>query len=242
MTERGHLPAALSSEAEVQAFLRRAAALVPARAGEGTRGRLMFAMDATASREPTWDHACRIQGEMFSVAEALGGLSVQLVFYRGFGECRASPWVAGSDDLLRRMVGVRCHAGQTQLGRVLAHCAAETRRQRVNALVFVGDCFEEDLDAVAERAGELGLLGVPAFLFHEGGNPAARRAFETIARLTGGACCPFDAASARQLRDLLGAVAAYAAGGRAALEHFGRDRDGAVRLLIAQVGRPGAGA
>lgn len=229
MADGDKLPAQRSSQGEVDAFLRRVAAVPPV--GAGGRGRLMFAMDATASREATWDHACRIQGEMFEATAALGGLDVQLVFYRGGGECRASPWVGTAPDLLRRMAAVRCLAGQTQIGRVLSHAIAQTRERRVNALVFVGDCMEEDIDTLAQRAGELGLLGVPVFLFHEGADPAARRAFETIARLTGGACCPFDAASARQLRDLLAAVAVFAVAGRAALEDFGRRRGGVAGLL-----------
>ena len=70
---------------EVEAFLRRVAA-VPAPRPGGRSGRLLFGMDATASREPTWDRACRIQGEMFAETAALGGLAIQLAYYRGFGE------------------------------------------------------------------------------------------------------------------------------------------------------------
>lgn len=242
MTDNGHLPARRSSRTEVDAFLRSVAATPAPRPGGGRRGRLMFAMDATASREPTWDRASRIQGEMFQATAALGGLDIQLVFYRGFRECRASPWIATADDLLRRMTAVRCLPGQTQVGRVLAHAVAQTGIRAVDALVFVGDCFEEDIDAVAHRAGELGLLGVPVFVFHEGGDPVARQAFQAIARLTGGAYCPFDSSSAQQLRDLLGAVAVYAAGGRAALEDFSRGRGRDVRLLAGQVAGPSAGA
>lgn len=234
------LPAQRSSRAEVEAFLRQVAA-IPPRPGSGPatgkRGRLIFAMDATASRQPSWDRACRIQGEMFTATEALGGLEVQLVYYRGFGECRSGRWVSSSDELLRLMGKVSCMAGRTQIGRVLAHAAAQAKEERVNALVFVGDAMEEELDLLADRAGELGLLGVPVFLFHERGDPMVRHAFQTIARLSGGACCPFDSSSARQLRDLLAAVAAYAAGGRAALEDFSRGRDPAVRLLTDQLGR-----
>ena len=43
-------------------------------------GRLLFAMDATASREPSWDQACHLQAEMFGATDGLGGLEVQLVF------------------------------------------------------------------------------------------------------------------------------------------------------------------
>ncbi|WP_448190748.1 VWA domain-containing protein [Azospirillum sp. sgz301742] len=239
MADGDKLPAQRSSQADVDAFLRKVAAIP--RTGGGRRGRLMFAMDATASREPTWDRACRIQGEMFETTAALGGLDVQLVFYRGFRECQASPWVTNAQDLLRRMTAVHCLAGQTQIGRVLSHAIKQTKAERVNALVFVGDCMEEDIDALAHKAGELGLLGVPAFLFHEGADPAARKAFETIAKLNGGACCPFDASSAQQLRDLLAAVAVFAAGGRAALEDFSRRRGGVVGLLTSQVSRSQSG-
>jgi hypothetical protein len=230
-TESGHLPAR-SSRAEVDAFL--SSLKAAPKAGGG--GRLLFAMDATASREPTWDRACRIQGEMFLAAEKVGRLSVQLCWYRGFEEFGAEPWVTDTRDLLGRMSAVSCRGGQTQIIRVLQHAAAETRRERVAALVFVGDCMEEDIDRLCHAAGQLGVLGVPAFMFHEGADPVARRAFEEVARLTKGACCPFDAASADQLRDLLAAVAAYAAGGRRALEDFSRRRGGAALQLTHRFG------
>ena len=76
-----------ANSAEVDAFLRKVAAL-PSVRPEGGRGRLVFAMDATASREPSWDRAAAIQGEMFEVTAALGGLDVQLVFYRGYKNAR----------------------------------------------------------------------------------------------------------------------------------------------------------
>ena len=237
-----HLPTRGSGEAEVDAFLRKLAA-TPAPDRAGRRGRLIFAMDATASRQPTWDRACHIQGEMFEATRSLGGLDVQLVYFRGFRECRASPWVSDTTELLKRMTAVSCFAGFTQIGRVLKHAIKESRKQKVDALVLVGDCFEEDPDAVGHRAGELGLLGVPAFMFHEGDDPDARRMFQQVARLTGGAYCPFDLSSARQLKDLLAAVAVFAAGGRKALEDFGRKQGGeALRLTHSlKGGREGTG-
>ena len=222
------------TEAAVAEFLEQVARAPAPRPAEG-RGRLIFAMDATASREPTWDRACQIQGEMFRATDALGGLDVQLVFYRGFGECKTSPWVSSSAALVRRMTAVFCLAGQTQIAKVLRQAIAETKRRKVNALVFVGDCMEESIDELAQLAGELGLQGVPAFMFHEGGDPIAAKAFKEIARLTRGAYCPFDAASAQQLKDLLSAVAVYAAGGRSALEHYGKTKGGLVLQLTHQV-------
>ena len=218
-----------SEKAEVDAFLAKLTATPPPARGQG-RGRLIFAMDATASREPTWAQACHIQSEMFTASAALGGLDVQLVFYRGFGECKASGWLSSADALVRRMMAVRCLGGQTQLGKLLGHAAREAAKHKVGALVFVGDCMEEDIDAVCARAGELGLLGVPAFMFHEGDDPVAARAFQQIAKLTGGAYCRFDASSADQLKRLLGAVAAYVAGGALALDEY-RRRTGVILQL-----------
>ena len=233
--DRNKLPTR-SSSAEVDAFLRNVAAVTPAKR-TAARGRLLFAMDATASREPMWDRACRIQGEMFTEAARLGGLSVQLCHYGGFGGFEATPWFSNSEALLRHMSAVRCAAGITQIERVLRHAKAEAERARVNAVVFVGDSIEEDIDRVCAAAGPLRLLTVPVFVFHEGYDPVVERAFRQIATLTGGAYCRFDASSAAELRDLLRAVAAYAAGGRDALEDLGRREGGAIKLLAHSLDR-----
>jgi hypothetical protein len=232
--QKEHLPAAAKA-AEVEAFLRQVKAMPAVKPASG-RGRLIFALDATASREPTWDHACRIQGEMFEAAAALGGLDVQLVFYRGFDECKASRWLDSAAALHRAMRIVACIGGETQIVRVLSHALKEARARKVNALVFVGDAMEEKVDALSRLAGELGLLGVPVFVFHEGADAGAARAFREVARLSGGAYCPFDTASAGQLRALLGAVAAYAAGGAPALADYGKRTGGAALLLAGRVG------
>jgi hypothetical protein len=224
----------LDTTGAVSAFLQQVAA-TPRRTPAGHRGRLIFAMDATASREPTWDQAARIQSAMFADTHALGGLEVQLCYYRGFQEFAASDWIGESDLLCRRMNRVFCAAGLTQIGRVLEHAMAQAGRGPVNALVLVGDCMEEDRERLADLAGRLGLLRVPAFVFQEGRDPTAERSFKEIARLSGGAWCPFDANSPQVLRDLLAAVAVYAAGGHQALTRYGEARGGAVLALTRQV-------
>ena len=221
--------------AGVQDFLNKLASIPTAHAAK-TRGRLLFAMDATASREPTWDTACQIQGDMFAQTATLGGLDVQLAYYRGYKDFRATPWISTSADLIPYMTRVRCLGGQTQVERLLRYAVKETTKQRINALVFVGDCLEEDVDQVCTVAGELGMLGVPCFIFHEGFEPTASRAFKQIATLTRGAYCRFDASSAAQLRDLLAAVAVYAAGGRAALADFSQGKTKGVLQIAHQVG------
>src|SRR5207249_1100572 len=142
----GSLPDTKSSTAEdIATFVAKARAMSPLAAG--SRGRLVFALDATMSRQPTWDLACALQADMFREAAALG------------------------------------------------------------------------------------LLKVPVFMFQEGHDATAERAFREIARLTGGAWCRFDPGAAAQLRELLRAAAAYAAGGREALKRLSSSGSGAAKLL-----------
>ena len=222
----------LSTSNEVAEFLRQVAKTPAART---PRGRLIFALDATASRQPTWDRACQLQGDMFAAVAELGGLALQLVWYRGCGEFQIEPWFTDSTELQQRMSSVQCRGGLTQIGRVLEHAVRETRQHRVNALVLVGDCLEEPVDPLCHQAGQLGLLGVPAFVFQEGYDPDAALGFREIARLTRGAYCAFDAGSAWQLRELLSAVAVYAVGGRPALTEFGRRHGGLIQQLTQQL-------
>lgn len=231
--DENKLPAKPGSP-DVTDFLARLARVSVVRSSEG-RGRLIFAMDATASREPTWDRACHIQGEMFKATDTLGGLEVQLLYFRGFGECKSSKWMTASDELVRSMTTVRCRGGRTQIGKMMKHAKRETARRKVNALVFVGDCMEEDVDELCHLAGELGVLGVPMFVFQEGDDIVATQAFRQFASLTGGAHCRFDAASANQLKDLLGAVAVFAAGGLRALEDYGQRTGAAVARITSQI-------
>ena len=235
MKRPGDAPAETSSDDEVTDFLAKMKAMGPAPGAGGNRGRLIFAMDATMSRQPAWDRALQIQAEMFAETAKVGGLDVQLVYFRGFGECRSSKWVSDPTALARLMTGMECRGGHTQIGKVLAHIRKEAAQRKVNAVVYVGDCMEENIDELCARAGEIGILGVPIFMFQDGREPVAEQAFREIARLTKGAYCRFDHNSARQLRDLLSAVAVYAAGGRQALADFSRGKGGEATLLLEQL-------
>jgi hypothetical protein len=214
---------ASSRRAAIDAFLERKRQEAMA---SGGRRRLIFALDATASRQLTWDHACQLQAEMFQEVTTVGGLDIQLVYYRGIRECSASRWISDARTLASLMEKIDCRAGHTQIGRMLAHARTENARQRVQALVFVGDAMEEAPADVYEAARGLGL---PTFIFQEGDDPEATQIFREIARLTRGAHCQFDVGSARQLAELLRAVALYAAGGLKALSASGNA--GAVKLL-----------
>ena len=215
-----------SNAGEIDAFIRQARSLTASATGSG---RLILALDATMSRQPTWDLATKLQGEMFDAVGKAGALSVQLAYFRGLGECRSSAFVADTDALKMLMTRIVCRSGTTQIGKVLTHALKETAKAKVNALVYIGDAMEENIDDLAQKAGSLGLHGVPVFVFQEGHDSGAEKAFKEIARLSKGAWFRFDRRAAATLAGLLSAVAVYATGGLKALE--ARDRPG-DRLLI----------
>lgn len=194
--------------------------------------RLMFAVDATASRQPTWDNATHLQQEMFIASGNVATLAVQLCYYRGFAEFRASRWLTDSAELARLMGQVRCEGGHTQIAKLLRHATDEHRKAKVRALVFIGDAMEENPDDLCNLAGQCGMLQLPLFLFQEGHDRQVEATFRSMAKLSGGAYARFDSSSAATLARLLGAVASFAAGGRAALEKLGDD---SAKLLLQQL-------
>ncbi|CCV14044.1 conserved hypothetical protein [Mesorhizobium sp. STM 4661] len=215
-----------SSTGEIDAFVRQARTLAASATGSG---RLILSLDATMSRQPTWDLACSLQGEMFDAVGKAGALKVQLVYFRGLGECRSSAFVTNTDALKQLMTRIECRSGNTQIGKVLANALKQTAASKVNALVYIGDAMEENVDDLATKAGSLGLHGVPVFIFQEGHDSGAEKVFKEIARLSKGAWFRFDRRAAATLASLLSAVAVFATGGLTALEARGRPED---RLMI----------
>lgn len=215
---------------DIAAFVRKVGAM--ARPNAAKDGRLLFALDATMSRQPTWDLACSLQGEMFKAIPKDSALQVQLLYFRGMGECRASKWVIDANALAKLMTGIAVRGGNTQIGKVFSHARAEHAKRRVNAVVYVGDAIEENVDDLCAKAGQLGLLGCPVFVFQEGSDSRVEAAFREFARLTKGAYARFDASAPQQLAALLKAVAAYASGGRDLLKLQGT---GEAQALLAQI-------
>jgi hypothetical protein len=208
-----------------------------------SRGRLIFALDATASREETWDLAAQLQAAMFEEAAKIGGLDVQLVYYRGSDEVRHSAWLSDAHELVKRMSAIRCMAGATKIARVLRHIRGEHEREKVSAAIFVGDAVEEMPDELYATATG---LDVPMFCFQEGDGLAlyldqrgelvsphppvtVEHVFRELAQLTKGAYARFDAGAAGKLRELLQAAAAFVVGGTAALAN--QHTDSARKLL-----------
>jgi hypothetical protein len=222
-------PAHRSSSQDVAAFLGKSRAISQF---VERQPRLMFAVDATASRQPTWDHATHLQQQMFIAGSKVARLAVQLCYYRGFAEFHATRWLSDSAELARVMGQVRCEGGHTQIAKLLRHAQAEHRKAPVRALVFIGDAMEEDADTLCHLAGQCGMLRLPLFLFQEGHARLVETTFSSMAKLSGGAYARFDTNSAARLASLLGAVASFAAGGREALEKLGDD---SAKLLLQQL-------
>lgn len=192
---------------------------------------LIFAMDATASRQPSWDRAIEVQASMFSAMAP--GSKVQLVYFRGT-EFFASRWSRSPHELAAVMRTVTCVGGLTQIGYVLSHCERAAAFGSVSALIYVGDSMEEDSKELAALARKLAHRGVACFMFQEGCDPAAAAAFREIAGLTKGAHCRLGRHSADELKDLLTAAAAYASGGRSKLLELAQHQS-AARLLLSQL-------
>jgi hypothetical protein len=233
-TQTGTRP--VSARPEIEAFLAKVRSM-PSSVVPGQRGRLVFALDATMSRQPTWDAACRLQADMFQETASIGGLDVQLVYFRGLAECRASGWVGQPEKLGALMEKIDCRGGHTQIGKVLSHVRRESEPKKVQALVYVGDAMEEAIDDLCAAAGELGLRGIPAFMFQEGHDAIAEQAYREIARLSRGAYGRFAPGAAKELAELLRAAAAYAAGGMKALSDLSARRHGGAQKLLVQMGR-----
>lgn len=224
------VPAQSEVSNDIAAFVQKVGAI--GRPNAAQDGRLLFALDATMSRQPTWDLACSLQTEMFRAIPKSSALQVQLLYFRGFGECRASKWVIDGNALSKLMTGIACQGGQTQISKVFSHARAEHTKRRINAVIYVGDAIEENVDELADKAGQLGLLGLPLFIFQEGRDARVEAAFRDFARLTKGAYARFDATAPQELAALLRAVAAFATGGR---ERLGLEGSAQAKALLTQL-------
>jgi hypothetical protein len=222
-------PPSRSSSGEIAQFLNTSRAITEV---SRRQPRLLFGIDATASRQPTWDSACHLQHTMFQATRDIATLAIQLAYYRGLNEFHYTRWLTDTQALAQQMSAVSCLGGHTQIARLLRHALAQHRDQPVRALVFIGDALEESAATLRDLAGQCALRQLPVFVFQEGHDQHTEHTLRAIARISGGAWARFDHRSASTLAQLLGAVARYAAGGRAALAD---DRSRGGKLLLDQL-------
>jgi hypothetical protein len=201
----------------------------PTDTGAPSRPRLVFAVDATASREPAWTAARQVTDAL--VKALPGELDVALAVHGG---SRVHTFTAFTNDArtLRDLAaGVECHAGLTRLLPILA---ASLKRQAVRVVIYIGDVFEESLPQGRQLADQMGALGIKLIVLHDTADRGARRdaeVFWDLAKRTGGCVLPFDASASGRLRDILSAVAVYAVGGEKLLRERQHALPGAVALL-----------
>src|SRR5262249_22165036 len=130
-------------------------------------------------------------------------------------------WVA---QLMHR---IDCRSGHTQIGRVFSHALRESERGPVQALIFIGDAMEEDLETLTVMAAKLGGQKVPIFMFQGGRDAVVRKAFRLFALKSGGEFFEFNPdrpQAVAQLSSQLNAVARLAVGDAEALKAIGHSR------------------
>lgn len=199
------------------------------------RPRLIFAVDATASREPAWRAA---RGVTDSLVKALpGALDVALAVHGGGRVHTFTPYTTAANTLRDRAAGVMCKAGFTRL---LPIMASAVKDPGVKVVIYIGDVFEESLARGRRLADSMGARGTRLIVLHDTADPAARghaEIFWDLAKRTGGCVLPFEAGASRKLHDLVSAVAVYAVGGERLLQERRHALPGAVALLE-QLGKP----
>ena len=201
----------------------------PQDAGSANRPRLVFAVDATASREPAWTAARQVTDAL--VKALPGELDVALAVHGGSRVHTFTAFTANPATLRDRAAGIACEAGTTRLLPILA---ASLRQQAVRVVIYVGDVFEESVVEARRLADLMGHQGTKLIVLHDTADPSARRDVEVFwdfAKRTGGCVLPFDASAPGRLRDLLSAVAVYAVGGEKLLRQRRHELPGAVALL-----------
>ena len=193
------------------------------------RPRLVFAVDATASREPAWATARQVTDAL--VKALPGELDVALAVHGGSRVHTFTPFTNRAAILRDRAAGIFCQAGLTRL---LPIIAASLKQPAIRVMIYIGDVFEENMTQGRQLADAMGRQGVKLIVLHDTADPAARRdaeIFWDLAKRTGGCVLPFDANAPDRLRDLLSAVAVYAVGGEKLLRERRRELPGAMVLL-----------
>lgn len=188
------------------------------------RPRLVFGVDATASRQPAWESAQRITDRMFDAIP--GALDVALAVHGG---SRVHTFTQFSSDvgLFRgKAAAVRCMAGETKLCDLMER-ALESGGVRV--MSYIGDAFEESREMALALADRFRARGIRLVILADQPSPATLEFFQQLVARAGGAVLDFRAEQLDVMGEVLEGVAALAVGGRKLLA--GRGTAGA-RLLL----------
>jgi len=193
------------------------------------RPRLVFAVDATASREATWRSAQKITARMFGVIP--DALDVALAVHGGDDVHTFTEFSADVDVFRKQAAAVRCETGTTRLCEIMARTLDAGG---VRVMSYIGDAFEEDADEVLELADRFRLRGIQAVMLSDDADPEALAVFRQIAERTGGAVLDFRTGDTVLMGELLAGVATLAIGGRKLLE---AQHTAGARLLLTNLSR-----
>jgi len=193
------------------------------------RPRLVFAVDATASREATWRSAQQITNKMFGVIP--DALDVALAVHGGGDVHTFTAFSADVGEFGKRAAAVTCRSGTTRLGDIMTRTL---EAGGVRVMSYIGDAFEEDVDEVLDLAARFRLRGIQAVMLADGADGDTLAVFEQIAERTGGAVLDFRSGDLDLMGELLAGVASLAIGGRRLLE---AQTTAGARLLITHLAR-----
>jgi hypothetical protein len=196
-------------------------------------GRLIVALDLTASRAESLIQARIATAQMFAAIKAVGKVTIKLAYWRG-DECKTTAWHDDADKITGAMLSLSCKTGTTQICRVLKQALAE--KEKLSGVVLVGDHSEDIPEELLDLAATLGGRSIPLFIFHEVVDHdqralQARPVFEQMAKLSGGVYSEFRPDSGAILRELLSTVAAFSAAGHEGVKQIAQPVTAPARQL-----------
>ena len=195
---------------------------------ESTRpSRIGFLVDATGSRNKTWERAQGIQSKMFRAAHGIKAIKLRLVHFGG-NRLTTRDWEDDTKSVAAHMAAVRCRAGLTQILEGLQTFIDEAPEDRASAIILIGDYFEECSTQAKITSVRLKDMGIKVYSFIEGNDHTAQTVFRNLAEVTDGRFARFG--EDLPLADLCQGVALLASGGRKALRQLGNKK--VQRLLL----------
>lgn len=199
------------------------------------RARLVFALDATGSRQVTWETCAVPLTDALLTALPGHQLDVALAWYGG-GRVTFTGFTSHLGTLRDRAAGVRPKAGRTQFLEILTRCVLQT--EGVKVVCLVADTFEESPPLALKLADALKARGTRLLILHDSASQTFGGAeiFAQMAERTGGAVLPFDASALPRMKDLVGAIGVLAVGGTPMLEAR-QETMPAAKLLLSHLGR-----
>ncbi len=202
-----------------------------ARAREHLSG-ICFVIDATGSRQHSWQQAQRTQAEMFDAVKSAGNLKLSIVCHRGNRVSDLGTFATPA-DAKRSMAAVSCEAGNTEIIGSLKAAMGK----KPSTIIMIGDCFEENFGDLQQVCSKLAAEQIRVYAFVEGNDPNGQHAYKMAADLTGGIFQPFG--SGLDLSDLCVAAAVFDVGGQQAFDKLIASGHAGAKALEHQVKRLG---